>query len=129
MPRSEVQPPVLDPKSYHTRPVNIDPEPWCVYHNISKARKIITLLFSPLLVIPRATMCILTVFILWLLLRIFSIGICDFNQPLPKWRRLTISFLIRLHCRGLLFWMGFYWIPVKGKFNNDARIVVANHSG
>jgi lysophosphatidylcholine acyltransferase/lyso-PAF acetyltransferase len=55
-------------------------------------------------------------------------GVKDKTQPFPKWRGILLYFT-RFCARGVLFGLGYHWIPTKGSLapREIAPVVVANH--
>ena len=44
-----------------------------------------------------------------------------------RWEFTLLKFLIRFGVRVILFFAGFYWIPVHGEWDSRARIIVSTH--
>jgi hypothetical protein len=94
--------------------------------NRSRYNRIKTVLLFPLGFL-RLVLCILLAMCCALFCKMCLAG----HKPeveIGWFRRKAINLSVQTCCRGLLFVIGFYWIPVKGKRDRNAKLMIANHT-
>jgi len=57
---------------------------------------------------------------------IVTLGHTNSNEPLSCWQK-GFKVVVLVIVRGIIFILGYYWIPINGKLDPSARIVVGNH--
>lgn len=89
-----------------------------------------TIVLIPLLIIRMVCMVSLMA-VGYVCIKVVLIGVSDpLFKPFSRWRR-SLLWSVRLGARAVLFTMGYYYIPVKGKpaHRSVAPIIVSNHIG
>jgi len=74
----------------------------------------------------RLLLCCVCLLFVVLISQIVALGNTNSNEPLSCWQK-GFKFVVFVIMRVIIFILGYYYIPINGKLDPAARIVVGNH--
>lgn len=94
---------------------------------ISRLERLKCALFGPVLIPPRLLLLFVSLLGAYGFGKLSTIG-AELERPLPRWR-IDLQHPMKFFARGIMFALGYHWIPIKGKQASPqhAPIVVSNH--